>query len=85
MRSHTLRGWLFAAALGCLPVAAEGAHAAGTLTVALETDDGNWDPTGTFTLTWGRVGSNVYDALILRGPDLKAAAGIGDELGVPGR
>lgn len=76
MRSHTLRGWLFAAALGCLPVAAEGAHAAGTLTVALETDDGNWDPTGTFTLTWGRVGSNVYDALILRGPDLKLQPGL---------
>ncbi len=73
MRPAILRSCLFAGALALLPA---GALAAGTLTVALETDDGNWDPTGTFTLTWGRVGSNIYDALILRTPDLKLQPGL---------
>ena len=73
MRLPVLRRCLFAAAFGLLPA---GAQAAGTLTVALEPDDGNWDPTGTFTLTWGRVGSNIYDALVLRTPDLKLQPGL---------
>lgn len=76
MRSRTLARWMLAAALGFLPALATGAHAAGTLTVALETDDGSWDPIDTFTLTWGRVGSNIYDGLLLRGPDLKLQPGL---------
>jgi peptide/nickel transport system substrate-binding protein len=72
MRSRLLP-FLFAATLPWLPLSA---HAAGTLTVALEADDGTWDPIDTFTLTWGRIGSNLYDGLILRTPDLKLTPGL---------
>jgi peptide/nickel transport system substrate-binding protein len=76
MKLTGYRNLLFAAALSLLPIAATAAHAAGTLTVALETDDGSWDPIDTFTLTWGRIGSNLYDGLVLRGPDLKLNPGL---------
>ena len=76
MRSRPWPVWLLAAAAACWPSFAPRAHAAGTLTVALETDDGTWDPIDTFTLTWGRIGSNIYDPLILRGPDLKLRPGL---------
>ncbi|MDL2401378.1 ABC transporter substrate-binding protein [Rhizobium mayense] len=77
MKLTGYRNLLFAAALSLLPIATTTpAHAAGTLTVALETDDGSWDPIDTFTLTWGRIGSNLYDGLVLRGPDLKLYPGL---------
>jgi peptide/nickel transport system substrate-binding protein len=76
MKLTGYRNLLFAAALSLLPIATTAAHAAGTLTVALETDDGSWDPIDTFTLTWGRIGSNLYDGLVLRGPDLKLNPGL---------
>lgn len=34
-------------------------------------DPQNFDPIATFTLAWGMIGSNVFDALVYRGPDLK--------------
>ncbi len=76
MKLTGYRNLLFAAALSLLPIATTSAHAAGTLTVALEIDDGSWDPIDTFTLTWGRIGSNLYDGLVLRGPDLKLYPGL---------
>ena len=34
-------------------------------------DPQNFDPIATFLLSWGMIGSNVFDALVYRGPDLK--------------
>ena len=52
------------------------AGAAGTITVANATDSASWDPIDTFTLDWGRVGSNIFDALIQRSNDLKLNPGL---------
>lgn len=71
-----LRILLTAAALCALPFASIPAGAAGTITVANATDSNSWDPIDTFTLDWGRVGSNIFDALIQRGNDLKLNAGL---------
>jgi len=48
-----------------------GAHAAGTMTVAITQDAGSWDPIDTFVTWWGSVGSNIYDGLTMRGADMK--------------
>jgi peptide/nickel transport system substrate-binding protein len=76
MNMTRYRNLLCAVAFSVLPMTIGAAHAAGTLTVALETDDGDWDPIDTFTLTWGRIGSNVYDGLVMRTPDLKLVPGL---------
>lgn len=76
MTWKTLRTFAVVSALAVLPLAAGTAQAAGTLTVALSADDGSWDPIDTFTLNWGRIGSNIYDGLILRTPDLKLEPGL---------
>jgi peptide/nickel transport system substrate-binding protein len=78
METAKYRNLLLAAALSTLPLATTTnlAHAAGTLTVALERDDSTWDPIDTFTLTWGRIGSNIYDGLVQRTPDLKLVPGL---------
>jgi len=34
-------------------------------------DPQNFDPIATFTLAWGMISSNIFDALVYRGPDLK--------------
>jgi len=52
------------------------AHAAGTLTVALHHDAGNWDPIATFLVSWGGIGSQVFDGLIMRTPDMKLVPGL---------
>src|SRR5262245_23994699 len=71
-----LRILLTAAALSALAFAAIPAGAAGTITVANATDSNSWDPIDTFTLDWGRVGSNIFDALIQRSNDLKLNPGL---------
>ena len=53
-----------------------GAHAAGTLNVAIHQDPGNWDPIATFLVSWGAVGSQVFDVLIMRTPDMKLVPGL---------
>ena len=53
-----------------------GAHAAGTLNVAIHQDPGNWDPIATFLVSWGAVGSQVFDGLIMRTPDMKLVPGL---------
>lgn len=73
-----IRMLALAGALLAAPIALVSAQAAGTLTVALTADDGSWDPIDTFTLTWGRVGSNLYDGLVLRGTDLKLNPGLAE-------
>ena len=76
MRRPTLLATLLATTLATAPLLATPAMAEGTLTVALESDDGSWDPIDTFTLNWGRIGSNIYDGLILRTPDLQLEPGL---------
>ncbi|HWI83452.1 ABC transporter substrate-binding protein [Ramlibacter sp.] len=56
--------------------ASPGANAAGTLNVALHQDPGNWDPIATFLVSWGAVGSQIFDGLIVRTPDMKLAPGL---------
>jgi peptide/nickel transport system substrate-binding protein len=56
--------------------ASPGAHAAGTLNVALHQDPGNWDPIATFLVSWGAVGSQIFDGLIMRTPDMKLVPGL---------
>ena len=70
------KGLFTAVALSALPLMSVPASAAGTVTVANATDAGSWDPIDTFTLDWGRVGSNIFDALIQRSNDLKLNPGL---------
>jgi peptide/nickel transport system substrate-binding protein len=65
-----------AVAAALLPAVTAGAQAAGTLTVALRQDPGSWDPIDTYLVTWGAVGSQIFDGLVLRGPDLKLVPGL---------
>ena len=65
-------GSLALAALAAVP----GAQAAGTLNVALHQDPGNWDPIATFLVSWGAVGSQIFDGLIIRTPDMKLVPGL---------
>ena len=51
-------------------------QAAGTLNVALHQDPGNWDPIATFLVSWGAVGSQLFDGLIMRSPDMKLVPGL---------
>lgn len=76
MRLTHLRNAVLAAAVAVLPFGIPAAQAAGTLTVALAADDGSWDPIDTFTLNWGRIGSNLYDGLILRDENLNLKPGL---------
>ncbi|WP_444875213.1 ABC transporter substrate-binding protein [Mangrovibrevibacter kandeliae] len=76
MATRTLRHLTMALALGGALLAPGLAQAAGTLTVALASDAESWDPIDTFILDWGRVGSNIYDGLIQRTPDLKLQPGL---------
>ena len=52
------------------------AQAAGTLNVAIHQDPGNWDPIATFLVSWGAVGGQVFDGLIIRTPDMKLVPGL---------
>ena len=40
-------------------------------------DPQNFDPIATFTLAWGMIGSNIFDALVYRGTDLKIDKSMG--------
>ena len=48
----------------------------GTLTIATAQDPQSWDPIDTFLIAWGTVSHNIYDGLIIRGPDLKLQPGL---------
>jgi peptide/nickel transport system substrate-binding protein len=52
------------------------AMAAGSLNVGLHQDPGSWDPIATFLVAWGSVGSNVFDGLLIRAPDMKLVPGL---------
>ena len=52
-------------------------HAAGTLSIAASAGDpGSWDPIDTFLVTWGGVGSQIYDGLTMRTADMKLVPGL---------
>lgn len=34
-------------------------------------DPGNWDPIATFAISWGEIGSNIFDGLVQRTPEMK--------------
>ncbi|MGQ7244069.1 ABC transporter substrate-binding protein [Salinicola sp. V024] len=61
-------------ALGLLLVSgalASPVFADGTLTVSSPQDPGSWDPVDTFLVNWASVGTNLFDGLTYRGPDMK--------------
>jgi len=60
----------------CLGLAAAGAHAAGKLTVALAQDPGSLDPVDTFLTNWSPLGTNIFDGLVWRDPQLNIAPGL---------
>ncbi|SHO58312.1 ABC transporter substrate-binding protein [Vibrio quintilis] len=69
---HLLQSLTLAAGLSCSALS----MAAGTLTVSSPQDPGSWDPIDTFLVNWASVATNIYDALIYRGPDLKLQPGL---------
>lgn len=50
----------------------------GKLVIAQGQDPHSWDPIDTFLLSWGMVGSNIFDGLVDRGPDLKLKPGLAE-------
>lgn len=71
-----LKTLVAATSIALASVLTTGAHAAGTLNVAIHQDPGNWDPIATFLVSWGAVGSQVFDGLIMRTPDMKLVPGL---------
>ncbi|WP_210484994.1 ABC transporter substrate-binding protein [Microvirga antarctica] len=69
--STHLRALGIAAVAALAPLAAPGAQAAGTVTVAVALDPGSWDPIDTFIVDWASAATNIYDGLTSRGPDMK--------------
>ena len=68
--------FLASTTLALASLASSSTQAAGTLTVALHQDPGNWDPIATFLVSWGAVGGQVFDGLIMRTPDMKLVPGL---------
>ncbi len=62
------------AAVAAVPVPQ--AQAAGTLTIAQVQDPNNWDPIATFLLSWGAVGSSIFDGLVMRDEQLNLKPGL---------
>ena len=71
-----LKAFLASGSLALALAASPGAQAAGTLNVALHQDPGNWDPIATFLVSWGAVGGQIFDGLIIRTPDMKLVPGL---------
>jgi len=46
------------------------AYAGGTLTIAQAQDPASYDPIDTFLISWGQIGSNIFDGLVQRGADM---------------
>jgi peptide/nickel transport system substrate-binding protein len=65
-----------ALAAGPAPARAAPAANAGTLSVALALDAGNWDPAATFLVDWSKVANNIFDGLTQRGADMKLVPGL---------
>jgi peptide/nickel transport system substrate-binding protein len=52
------------------------ADATGTLAIAQPQDPGSLDPIDTFIVNWASIGTNVFEGLVQRGPDLKLTPGL---------
>ena len=66
-RRISLKAAFLGLALLATPVTAQ---AAGTLTIAQAQDPATYDPIDTFLISWGQIGSNVFDGLVQRGQDM---------------
>ncbi|MBU2959201.1 ABC transporter substrate-binding protein [Paracoccus sp. 1_MG-2023] len=62
--------------LSCLALAAPAFAQDRTLTVGQNRDPQNLDPIDTFRLSWGSIGSNVFDGLVFRDEDLEIQPGL---------
>ncbi|WP_208016215.1 ABC transporter substrate-binding protein [Meridianimarinicoccus aquatilis] len=60
----------------CFALAAPAVAQDTTLNVAQRQDPQNLDPIDTFRLSWGSIGSNVFDGLVFRGEDLELQPGL---------
>jgi len=67
---------ILALCLGLANFASAPAQADGKLTVALMQDPGSLDPVDTFVTFWSPMGTNIFDGLVWRGPDLKLVPGL---------
>ena len=76
MKPIPLKTLIAATSLALATLLAPSAQAAGTLNVAIHQDPGNWDPIATFLVSWGAVGSQVFDGLVMRTPDMKLVPGL---------
>ena len=76
MKPIQLKTLIAATSLALATLLAPSAQAAGTLNVAIHQDPGNWDPIATFLVSWGAVGSQVFDGLVMRTPDMKLVPGL---------
>ncbi|TCS65911.1 hypothetical protein EDD52_103331 [Primorskyibacter sedentarius] len=56
--------------VSCLALAAPAFAQGTTLNVAQQQDPQNLDPIDTFRLSWGSIGSNIFESLVFRGEDL---------------
>ncbi|TDL90896.1 ABC transporter substrate-binding protein [Meridianimarinicoccus aquatilis] len=73
MAKGALRSALLAT---CFALAAPAVAQDTTLNVAQRQDPQNLDPIDTFRLSWGSIGSNVFDGLVFRGEDLELQPGL---------
>ena len=68
---------LAASVLAISAVCAPTVQAGGTLSIAASAGDpGSWDPIDTFLVTWGGVGSQIFDGLTMRTADMKLVPGL---------
>jgi peptide/nickel transport system substrate-binding protein len=74
--SGALKALGFTVATALTPLAASGAQAAGTVTVAVAIDPGSWDPIDTFLVDWSSAANNIFDGLTARGADMKLKPGL---------
>ena len=76
-RFRLLRAAVFAATvLLALPATQHGTAFAASLTVAQQRDPQNFDPIDTFLLSWGSIGSNIFDGLLHRTEELELKPGL---------
>ncbi|QTF07564.1 ABC transporter substrate-binding protein [Brenneria izadpanahii] len=73
-----LSATVIALALSGAAFTAAPAYAAGKITISTPQDPGSWDPVDTFLVQWASVGTNIFDGLTYRGPDLKVVPGLAE-------
>lgn len=84
-KKHRFSRWAVSLALGAATLGATTVGWAGQnqpamskseLVIAMAQDPENWDPTATFLVAWGAVGSNIFDGLVRRDTHLKLQPGL---------